>query len=187
MLLARLKAGEDRAFDDLVREYQERIIGFAHRLVGDFDDACDVAQETFIKAHQAIGNFRGDAVLYTWLYRIAHNQAISLLRRRKILSFLRLDIGAEEPSLVAPERTDAGVECREVTILIQRAIADLPPRQRSIFVMRNFEGMSHGEIAAIVGSSDGAVRAGYFHAVRKLRKALHATGQFDERALKSES
>ena len=184
VLLARLRAGDDAAFDELVRQHQEPLVRFALRLVGDRDDASDVAQETFIRAYERIGDFRGGSSLYTWLYRIAYNQAISLLRRRRVRRFLRLDRtednGAEvELQLIDSHDAAANLEQAELLKHIDKAIETLPPRQRAIFVMRHVQGMSHTQIAKVVGRSEGAVRAGYFHAVRKLRDAARKAGLLD--------
>ncbi|HCL27667.1 MAG TPA: RNA polymerase subunit sigma-70 [Candidatus Latescibacteria bacterium] len=183
VLIARLQAGDDTAFEEIVRQHQEPLVRFAQRLVGDLDDASDVAQETFIRAYERIAEFRGGSTLYTWLYRIAYNQAISLLRRRRVRRFLRLDREdeySEGVELQLVETYDVAAKVEEVDLLrhIEAAIETLPPRQRGIFVMRHYEGMSHAQIAQVVGRSEGAIRAGYFHAVRKLRAAASKAGLF---------
>jgi RNA polymerase sigma-70 factor (ECF subfamily) len=185
VLLDRLRAGDEAAFEQLVRQHQESLVRFAHRLVGDLDEASDIAQETFISAFERIADFRGGSTLYTWLYRIAYNQAISLLRRRRVRRFLRLDREEEftegvELQLVAEGDAATRVEEAELLRHIEAAIETLPPRQRGIFVMRHYEGMSHAQIAKVVGRSEGAIRAGYFHAVRKLRVAAREAGLFEE-------
>jgi len=184
-LLARLRAGDDTAFDELVRRHQEPLVRFAQRLVGDVDEASDVAQETFIRAFERIADFRGGSTLYTWLYRIAYNQAISLLRRRRVRRFFRLDQEEELPAgvelqLVSGDDAAAQIEQAEIFERIDAAVQQLPPRQRGIFVMRHYEGMSHAQIAQVVGRSEGAIRAGYFHAVRKLRDAARQAGLLEE-------
>lgn len=184
-LLTGLQAGEPAAFEQLVRQHQAALVRFAQRLVGDADEASDVAQETFIRAFERIGEFRGGSSLYTWLYRIAYHQAISLLRRRKVRRFLRLDRDdavdeAVQLQLIDSHDAAAEVEQQQMLEHIAVAIEDLPPRQRGIFVMRHYEGMTHAEIAQVVGRSEGAIRAGYFHAVRKLRDAARAAGLLDE-------
>lgn len=186
-LLVRLQAGEEAAFDELVRTHQEALVRFAARVVGDVDEASDVVQETFIRAYERIGDFRGGANLYTWLYRIAHNLAISHLRKKKVRRFLRLDHEATAGEartavplqLVAADDPGADLERSEALRHIEVAIAALPPRQRSIFVLRHYEGLTHAQIALVVGRTEGAIRAGYFHAVRKLRGAARRAGLLD--------
>jgi len=168
-LLEQLRAGDGSAFEEIVRRYQERVYQYAYRLVQDPDEASDVAQETFIRAHGKLADFRGDASLNTWLYRIASNLGINALRKRRLRRYIALDQAPEVQASGGPERDLADDEIRR---RVEAAVALLPPRQRSIFILRQYEQLSHREIAGIVGSSEGAVRAGYFHAVRKLRDAL---------------
>lgn len=168
-LLERLRSGDESAFDVVVRRFQERVYQYAFHLVQDRDEAGDVAQETFIRAYAKLASFRGDSSLNTWLYRIASNLGINALRKRKLRSFIGLD---QAPALVAPGGPDQDLADAEIRRRVSAAVARLPPRQRSIFVLRQYHQLSHREIALVVGSSEGAVRAGYFHAVRKLQIAL---------------
>ena len=171
-LLERFGAGEGSAFDEIVRRYHERIFQFVYRVLQDFDEAADIAQETFIRAYDKLERFHGRSSLYTWLYRIALNLSINSLRKRK----LRHSVGLNEVpggELRSGEADPAALlDDSETRRRIELAIAELPTRQRSIFVLRQYEGLTHAEVASVVGSSEGAVRAGYFHAVRKLRLAL---------------
>ena len=184
-LLALLRAGDDTAFEELVRQHQEHLVRFTHRLVGDLDEASDVVQETFIRAYEGIDDFRGGSALHTWLYRIAYHQAISLLRRRRVRRFLRLDRDEEFTEAVELQLVDrhdvvADLEHAELMRHVAASVEQLPPRQRGIFVMRHFEALTHAEIAQIVGRSEGAIRAGYFHAVRKVRAAIGAAGLLED-------
>ena len=169
-LVARFKLGEERAFDEIIGRYQERILAFVFRMVHDFDDASDLAQEAFIKAHAKISGFRGESGFYTWLYRIALNISINFLRRKKLRSFVRFD-GMSE-TLFSPGGPEADLYQSELQHQVDAAIARLPPRQRSIFVLRHYDQMSHKEIAGILKRTEGNVRAGYFHAVKKLQVLL---------------
>ncbi len=169
-LVDRFKVGEERAFNEIVRRYQERIFAFVFRMVHDFDDASDLAQETFIRAHAKIGGFRGDSGLYTWLYRIALNIAINFLRKKKLRSFVGFDGLAE--TLASPGGPETDLQQSRLQHQVDAAVAQLPARQRSIFVLRYYDQMSHQEIARIVKRTEGNVRAGYFHAVKKLQVLL---------------
>lgn len=184
VLVDRIRAGDSAAFDEVVRRHHERLIQFVYRVVNDPDDAADIAQETFIKAHRRFGEFRGHAGLFTWLYRIAYNESISLLRRRKLRSYLRLGSDGTvdqswDPALSIDDDPTAEMESEQLQQQVEAAAAQLPPRQRAIFSMKHFEDMSHGDIARVLGRSEGAVRANYFHAVRKLRQYLSQTGLLD--------
>ncbi len=186
-LVQRIRAGDDSAFDEVVRRYHERLIQFVFRLVNDRDDAADVAQETFIRAHRRFGDFRGQSGLFTWLYRIAYNESISLLRRRKVRSYLRLESDGtvdqiRDRSLAIEDDPSVGLESAQLQETIAGVVATLPPRQRAIFSMRHYEDMSHAEIARVIGRSEGAVRANYFHAVSKLRQQLKQLDLLDQQS-----
>lgn len=181
VLIERIRAGESGAFDEVVRRHHERLIQFVYRLVDDSDEAADIAQDTLIKAHERFADFRGHSGLFTWLYRIAYNEAISFLRRRKLRSFLRFGTDGTipdtwDPSLVVETDPAGPMEAEQVQNEVAAAVAALPPRQRAIFTMRHYEEMSHADIARVIGRSEGAVRANYFHAVRKLRDQLSHSG-----------
>jgi len=174
-LVSRFVAGEEKAFDEIVRRYQERVFSFAFRMLQDFDQADDVAQETFVRAYQKLGRFRGDSTLFTWLYRIAYNLSINCLRKKKLWSFISgFGAGADSPmdEIPAPRGPEEELNAYELRLQVDAAIGTLPSRQRSIFVLRHFQELSHRQIAGILGCSEGAVRAGYFHAVKKLQAAL---------------
>ena len=171
-LLRRFSEGDESAFDSIVKLYHERVFQFVYRVLSDFDDAADIAQETFIRAYDKLGQFKGRAGIYTWLYRIALNLSINCLRKRKLRTMVGLDEAppaALKSSLGGPE---SDLDDSTTRGRIERAVAELPTRQRSIFILRQYDGLSHGEIASVVGTSEGAVRAGYFHAIRKLRNSL---------------
>ena len=181
-LVVAAQGGDEAAFGEIVRRYHARVFRLAMRIVQDFDDAHDVAQETFIRAHEKLGSFRRGSSFFTWIYRIAHNNSINLLRKRRLRSFIRLDTGTDaspDPNSLnsgevqaagATPHTDA--EAAEIRDRVDRALSRLPNRQRSVFVMRQFDGLSHREISDVVGCTEGSVRASYYHAVKKLQEAL---------------
>lgn len=170
-LVELFRSGFEEAFDAIVVRYQDRIYQFACRLVGDTDEASDVAQEAFVRAYEKLSGFRGASGLYTWLYRITLNIGLNVLRKRKLRSFVGLAEPAA-PQLSVSASQEEEISGAELRARIEAAIADLPPKQRAIFVLRQYDELSHNEIAGVMGSSAGAVRAGYFHAVRKLQAAL---------------
>ncbi|HJN31058.1 MAG TPA: sigma-70 family RNA polymerase sigma factor, partial [Candidatus Latescibacteria bacterium] len=136
VLVDRIRAGDSAAFDEVVRRHHERLIQFVCRVVNDPDDAADVAQETFIKAHRRFGEFQGHAGLFTWLYRIAYNESISLLRRRKLRSYLRLGSDGTvdqswDPALSIDDDPIAKMESEQLQQRVEAAAAQLPPRQRA--------------------------------------------------------
>ena len=170
-LIDRFRAGDETAFEEVVRRYQARVYQIVYRVVRDGEDAADITQETFIRAYGKLKGFRGDSSLFTWLYRIALNMSINCLRKNKLRSFIPLWESAEH-ELWAQGGPEEDLSASRLRTRLEEAIDGLPARQRSIFVLRQYDQLSHREIAEVVGSSEGAVRAGYFHALRKLCGAL---------------
>ena len=159
-------------FNLLVRAYQQRVYWHVRKMVIDHDDADDVTQEIFIKIHKYIGNFREDAQLYTWIYRIATNECLSFLQRKKRRFFLPIgDLTAELSSKL---ENSPHVSGDEVQLKLQKALLKLPDKQRLVFNMKYFDDMSYEEIATITNTSVGALKASYHHAVKKIEDFLSA-------------
>lgn len=168
-LLAHCRNGDRQAFNELVRRYQDRVYWVVRRIVGDHEDAKDIAQDTFIRAFHALGDFRGDSSVYTWLYRIATNLGLNHIRKRRVRQFLRLE-DVQETADHTGGSADAGMERDEMRTLIERAIAHLPDKQRAVFILRYYEELPYEEIARILKRSTGGLKANYFHAVRKVEE-----------------
>ncbi len=176
-LVRRFKEGNEGAFTLIVGRYQQRLMQVARTVLGDGDDAMDISQEAFVKAYFHLKTFREDSSLYTWLYRIVYNLCISHLRRKKIVSFLSFDYHDETTAFDSKEPGPGDVcEHREIMSAINAAVDRLPLKQRTVFVFRQMEGLTHGEIAKIMGVTEGAVKASYFHAVKKLQTMLKRYG-----------
>ncbi|MEX0601864.1 MAG: sigma-70 family RNA polymerase sigma factor [Bacteroidota bacterium] len=168
-LVDAVRQGQEAAFNEVVRRYQERVYGVVRRFMGSHDDADDVVQEVFVRAYEGFGSFRGDSSLFTWLYRIAVNQSLNALRGRNIGKFFRLEeIGDEEDRTT--ERPDETLERSENRSLIEQAVARLPERQKTVFLLRYYEKLSYEEISRILNTSVGGLKANYFHAVRKIER-----------------
>ena len=133
-------------------------------------DTDDVLQNTFIKAWEGIANFRGEAQLHTWLYRIATNEAITFLNQTKRL--LRLSSGDAEQLLANLRSTDSHLNASDVQAKLQAAILTLPPKQRLVFNMRYFDEIPYEQMSEILETSVGALKASYHHAVQKIEKLL---------------
>ena len=169
-LVERVFKGEMQAFDLLVLRYQQRLLGLIGRFVRDPHEAEDLAQETFIKAYKALGNFRGESAFYTWLYRIAINTANNYLvsRGRRPPD---TDIDVDDPEQIEAHAmmadTDSPEENQfrdELKAEIDRAIAELPEYLRTAFTLREFSGLSYEEIAEIMDCPVGTVRSRIFRA-----------------------
>jgi len=162
-------AGSRDAFDALVRRHQRAVYQLCYRFAGNHADACDLAQEAFVRAYRGLAAFKGDAAFATWLHRIAVNAALTWSASRR---------PAAEP--VEPERhpdgrqepADAALLRAERARRVRAAIARLPKKQRATLVLRVYRELPHEEIARILGSSVGAAKANLFHALRHLRALL---------------
>ena len=175
ILVRRAKTRDLDAFRQLVERYRERVYGIARGMTGNHGDADDIAQETFIRAYRKLGDFEGQSGLYTWLYRIAVNLSLDLLRRRSRRA--EIDLGAapeQQLSRACGGIQDAGegaaaLELREA---VARGIEALPERHRVVLVLHDLEGLPHDEIAAVLGCSAGTVRSRLHYARRRLQKKL---------------
>jgi RNA polymerase sigma-70 factor (ECF subfamily) len=170
-LIQEVRDGHRQAYTELMRRYQQRVYWVARRIVGDHAEADDVVQETFVKAYLALGEFRGDSGFYTWLYRIAVNLALNAVRKRQVVTYLR---ESELLNRILPADVDpsSAVEEEEAASALRRAVDRLPEKQRAVFVMRYYDEMSYEEIAKILKTSIGGLKANYFHALRKIQHAL---------------
>jgi len=168
--LFRSEERKDYAFNLIVRRYQERLYWHIRRIIIDHDDTDDILQNTFIKAWSGLETFRETSALFTWLYRIATNEALTFLKqkRRKYLLPL-IDV---EKQLSNTIETDEYFDGDELQMKLQKAILTLPEKQRIVFNMKYFDEMKYEEIAAIMNTSVGALKASFHHAVKKIEKYL---------------
>ena len=169
-LVQKVQQGDKSAYDYLVRKYQHKIILLVNRYVKDPSEAQDVAQEAFIKAYRALGNFRGDSAFYTWLYRIAINTAKNhLVSRARRFSDSQVDVYEAEqvqsvPQLKGLDTPEQELLNDEIVLAIQSAIDKLPEEMRTAIMLREFEGMSYEEIAITMDCPVGTVRSRIFRA-----------------------
>ncbi len=155
------------AFSRVIEHYSSQLYWHIRRLVINHDDANDVLQNTFIKAWTNIDSFRGDAQLMTWLYKIATNESLTLLNRNRVRMGISLDEEGNE-TLVADLESDRWFNGDEVQLRLQQAIATLPEKQRVVFNMRYYDEMKYEQMSEILGTSVGALKASYHHAVKKI-------------------
>ena len=162
-------AGRPGAFDIIVERHRRTVYQLCFRFVGNHEDASDLSQDVFLRAYRGLGRFRGGSALSTWLYRIGVNLCLNRVSRKTspteaIDERQHIDTRSES----APDR----VLREERGVQVRRAIALLPPKQRATLILRMYHELSHEEIAAALGSSVGAVKANFFHALGNLKKRL---------------
>lgn len=157
-------------FNLLMEKYQEKVYWVIRRMVIDHDSSNDIAQEAFVKVWKNIDSFKGDAKLYTWIYRIATNEALNYLRKKKRRFFL--PIGDVEHELTSSLEADHFYSGDEIQLKLQKALLKLPEKQRLVFNMKYFEEMKFKDIAEVLEVSVGSLKAQYHHAVKKIEKFL---------------
>lgn len=177
-LLAKIRNGDESAFELLVKEHTDRVTGLAWRLVGNRDDAEDLAQEAFLRLHRSLQTFRGESRISTWLYRTTTHLAIDHLRRERIkrkLFFFRKDNDAPDPVVLASDpRSNPGRDfhSQQAMQVLRISLGKLSSRQQAIFTLRHYEGLPLKEIADHLNLRTGTVKAHLHRAVTQLRKDL---------------
>jgi RNA polymerase sigma factor (sigma-70 family) len=167
-LLEQFRNPESRnsAFNQILSKYQKRLYWHIRKMVIDHDDTDDILQNTFIKAWKNLEGFREDAQLYTWLYRIATNECLTFLNKKKknnTISINEVEYGLNEK--INSEKNYTG---EEIQRKLQKAILTLPEKQRLVFNMKYFDAMKYEEMSAVLETSVGALKASYHHAVKKI-------------------
>ena len=162
---------KEKAFKKLVQEYKERLYWHIRKIVLDHEDANDVIQNAFIKIHLNIDKFKGDSSLFTWMYRIATNESINFINSKSSKMGLQNQewIESKAEGLMADSYFDGD----EAALILQKLVAKLPEKQRIVFNMKYFDGMSYQTISEILGTSEGALKASYHHAVQKIKTKLN--------------
>lgn len=156
-------------FNLIVRQYQERVYWHIRKMVIDHDDADDLTQNTFIKVWNNLDSFRGDAGLFTWLYKIATNECLAFLKKKKRKFFIPIhDVQQELAGRIDDNATDGDA----IQLMLQKALLQLPDKQRLVFNMKYFDDMKFDDISEVTGTSVGALKASYHHAVKKIENYL---------------
>ena len=171
-LVAKLRNPESRnyGFNLLVRKYQERLYWHIRKMVIDHEDADDLLQDTFIKIFNNLEKFRGDSMLFTWVYKIASNTCLSHLSSKRRRFFIPLhDVAAELSSKL---ESSSYIDGEAVQLKLHKALLQLPDKQRMVFNMKYYDEMKYEEIAEITETSVGALKANYHHAVKKIENLL---------------
>jgi len=157
---------KEKAFTAIIRKYQEKLYWHIRRMVVEHEDANDVLQNVFIRVWNGLENFREDSQLYTWLYRIATNECLSYLEQQKRKSSLSLD--EMESGLSNKVIADKYFDPNKLEWKLQLAIQQLPEKQRIVFTLRYYDEMPYEEMSRVLDTSEGALKASYHHAVKKI-------------------
>ena len=166
----RESATKERAFTAIVKKYQEKLYWHIRRMVINHEDANDVLQNVFIKAWKGLENFREDSQLYTWLYRIATNECLTFLEQQKKKGTLSFD--EMESGLSNKIRADENFNANQLEWKLQLAIQQLPEKQRLVFNLRYFDEMPYEEMSKVLDTSEGALKASYHHAAKKIEEVI---------------
>ncbi|MFP3873353.1 MAG: RNA polymerase sigma factor [Thiohalophilus sp.] len=165
----RVKAGDRQSFAKLVNRHQDRVHNYLMRFVGNREDAADLTQESFLRAYRSLDSYCSNTPFGVWLFSIAHNLACDLLRRRKLVEFVDINLCIEPMDPVSDPEWCCSLS--EQLVFVERALATLKAEQREILVLRDQEGMSHEDISSIMGINVGTVKS----RLSRSREALHRT------------
>lgn len=160
----------EKGFTMMVKKYQRRLYWHLRRMLIDHDDTDDVLQNTLLNAWRALPDFRHDSQLFTWLYRIATNEALSFIKKSRRQDLIAYENGGQELSMLVD--TSPHVSGDEISMKLQKAILMLPARQRLVFNMKYFDEMKYTDISEVLGTSVGALKTSYHLAVKKIEKIV---------------
>ena len=175
-LIERILAGESRHYSLLVERYQRRLYWSCIRLLGDADEAEDAVQEAFVKAYERLSDYDPTYRFHTWIYSIARNRCLNVLRKRRVWSLLSFQDPDAAPIVAASDASDHAVENHELALALSECRAALPAEQRECFDLRHGEAFSYREIAAALGVPEGTVMSRLGRAREKMRICLESKG-----------
>lgn len=161
---------QEQAFRVLMTLYKERLYWHIRKIVKSHDDADDVLQNTFIKVYRSIEKFNSESKIYSWMYRIATNESITFINKRA--KEKNIDITEHHQNLASTLQEDALFSGTEIQLILQKAIATLPQKQQLVFNMKYFDEIKYSDMSEILETSVGALKASYFHAVKKIEKII---------------
>lgn len=169
-LIEKFLKGDESAFNLLVKRHQEKIYMVARRMLGNHLDADEVVQEVLLVLYKKLNTFKFESAFSTWLYRITMTRSINFLKKRAIKNLLSIfDLKKERSYNQNPAEI---IEGKDQFELVEKLLKKLPPKQREVFILKNFENLKYEEISEITGKSIGTLKANYFHSVNKLKELL---------------
>ena len=162
----KVEATKEKAFTAILKKYQEKLYWHIRRMVVEHEDANDVLQNMFVKAWKGLANFREDSQLYTWLYRIATNESLTFLEQQKKRTTVSLS--DEDSGLSNKVKADTNFDGNKLEWRLQLAVQKLPEKQKAVFNLRYYEEMPYAQMSMVLETSEGALKASYHHAVKKI-------------------
>lgn len=175
-LVEKFVAGDETAFNIIVKKYQKKIYWHARQMLGEHLDADEVTQEVLVVMYQKLKTFNFQSALYTWIYKIVTTRSLNQIKRRQLRKIFSFD-NTDEKELAVENDIVENIANREKLEKVNKALEKLPAKQRQIFVMRNFDQLSYEEISGITGKSVGGLKANYFHALRKVTEYVNEKDQ----------
>ena len=166
----KIASTKEKGFTGIIKKYQEKLYWHIRRMVVVHEDADDVLQNMFIKVWNGLDNFREDSQLYTWLYRIATNESLTFIEQQKRRASVSL--GDEENGLSNKLKADKNFDGNKAEWKLQLAMQQLPDKQRAVFNLRYYDEMPYEEMSRVLETSEGALKASYHHAVKKIENYI---------------
>jgi RNA polymerase sigma-70 factor (ECF subfamily) len=170
-LVREFLSGNKQAFNKIAKKYQEKIYWHARRMLGDHDDAHEIVQQVLLVMYTKLDTFNFSSALYTWIFRVTHTRILNQIKKRKVKNLFTFGTD-ENIENKGYENIIENIENREKLEQMESALDKLPVKQREVFVMRNFDELSYDEISNITGKSTGALKANYFHALKKMKELM---------------
>jgi RNA polymerase sigma-70 factor (ECF subfamily) len=175
-LIREFLSGDQKAFNKLVRKYQDKIYWHARRMLGDHDDANEIMQQVLLVMYNKLNTFNFSSSVYTWIYKITSTRSLNLIKKKKLRNIFSFssDDSVENHSY---ENIIEDIESKERFLQMEKNLQQLPVKQREIFILRNFNDLSYEEISGMTGKSIGALKANYFHAFKKMKELMNKDEQ----------
>ena len=164
-------SGDEKAFNNIVKDYHQRIYWHARRMLGNHMDADEVTQEVLITIYKKLKDFNFNSSLYTWIYKITTNKSISFINKKNIRKLFSLD-DPEHDDIKSNDKIVENLESKEKLQQLDKILKQLPVKQREVFILRNFDELSYEEISEITNKSIGGLKANYFHALKKVMELI---------------
>lgn len=176
LLVKRFLDGDESAFNLLLGKYRERIYWHARRMTGNHFDADEILQQVYLVLYEKLSSFKFESALYTWIYKITATRSLNLIRKRKAKSLVSIEDNAFNAG--KDEHILKNIEDREKLEKLDRILQQLPEKQREVFALRHFDGLSYDEISEITGTTTGALKANFFHAMKKVTQLMEQEDEY---------